>query len=378
MFELRPFQLEALRALSRDGHVLCIAPTGSGKSLIYERACSLPGTRTVLITPLVALARQQDQRLRSLGIPVALGAGATRSGGRARRPTAQTGVWILSPEMLRVPARQDTLHDWKPNFLVVDECHCLWEWGEDFRPAFQDVPRALERFGIKKSLWLSATLPLPARDELRAGLPPGLIELGRFDLPGSLRLDPLRVPWSERSQALLDFLGSNPEPGIIFCGTRTSTERLSRLIRASGRRVAYYHAGMSAEERESIERSLRAGASFVVIATSAFGLGMDFTHLRWVLLWQAPSSLLQLAQAAGRVGRAGRSGRAVVFWDPDDFRLMEWMIRGSHRKREQLMAVLRFLESPGCRIRALRAYFEAEPGERFCGRCHFCSSLGFS
>src|SRR5690349_16700484 len=127
MHQLRPFQKRALEALGGpfcDSHVLCIAPTGSGKSLIYEKAASHPTRRTLLITPLVALARQQHQKLLKLGIPVHLGSGGQSQG----PPFGKSGAWIISPEILSFPSKHQALQNWKPNLLVVDECHCLWEW----------------------------------------------------------------------------------------------------------------------------------------------------------------------------------------------------------------------------------------------------------
>src|SRR5262249_24821920 len=156
---LRPFQQAALEALVHPGHVLCVAPTGSGKSLIYERAAQKPGRRTLLITPLVALARQQHERL-SARATATLGAG---SGSQGPPPGAESGIWLASPESLQSPRSLPALRRWRPDFLVVDECHCLWEWGESFRPAFRAIPGLLRELAIDSSLWLTATLPPEAR-----------------------------------------------------------------------------------------------------------------------------------------------------------------------------------------------------------------------
>ena len=136
MFTLRPFQkqaIEALKSNSPSAHVICVAPTGSGKSLIYEEVAAMANRKTLLVTPLVALARQQFKKMKERGISVTMAAGGSVEG----PPVNKTGAWIVSPESLQSPRRQAALASWQPNFLVLDECHCLWEWGERFRPALQ-------------------------------------------------------------------------------------------------------------------------------------------------------------------------------------------------------------------------------------------------
>jgi ATP-dependent DNA helicase RecQ len=221
----------------------------------------------------------------------------------------------------------------------MDECHSCWDWGESFRPALRDALKLVSELGIPRSLWLTATLPEPARKLLRDRLPEPLRFQGGFQLPEGLELRILRVPWPERADALRRWLELRLEPGIVFVATRSGAERVARLVRVSRDAVAY-HAGLSSEERAAIEVRLRAGECFVLVATSAFGMGMHFPQLHWALLWQAPPSVLALAQAAGRVGRGGERAIAAVFWDEDDFRLVEWMV-GQSEERGRALAELR-------------------------------------
>lgn len=360
MLTLRPFQKAALLALEHPGHVLCIAPTGAGKSLIYERAALKPGRRTLLITPLIALGRQQHARLSDVsGLHARLGAGCPSEG---PPPGREPGIWIVSPERLLSASGQAHLKRWQPDFLVVDECHCLWEWGERFRPAFQRIPALLSELRIDSSLWLTATLPPAARAELtqqiRSRGP--LTELGAFDLPPGLELKVVRMPWVERTEALLGWLLQQREPGILFVPTRESSERLTRLIQAMGLTPIAYHAGLSTEERRALEARIARELPDVVVATSAFGMGMDYPRLQWAAFWQAPASLLELAQAIGRAGRnPSRAARALLLWDEDDFRLHEWSLQGSARRAKQLIEVRDFLRQARCRKVALRDYFES-------------------
>ncbi len=271
------------------------------------------------------------------------------------------------------------LADWRPDFLVVDECHCLWDWGDGFRPAFGLLPPLIRDFGIARSLWLTATHPPAARNDLRERLPLNLAEIGGFELPLGLHLSVLRVPWPERAPALERWLHMRREPGIIFVATREATLKVSRIATAQGRKAVPYHAGLSQEERRAVEARLRDGGVEIVVATSAFGMGMDYPELHWALLWQAPLSLLSLAQAIGRVGRGNQEGRAMIFWDPEDFRLIEWAALQSPRRKRELAEMLEFLRQQKCRRAALDDYFRVGLPDlskiiEKCGKCDFCTS----
>ncbi len=366
---LRPFQQDALRALARDpSHVLCVSPTGSGKSLIFERMAARPGMRTLLVTPLLALARQQVSGLRGLGIEARLGAGP-----RPEDAPERNGVWILSPERLASERNCRILEAWRPGFLVVDECHCIWEWGERFRPAFRMIPELLRdgQCGIRRSLWLTATLPPDARLWLRSVLPQGLVELGGFELPAGIDLSFHHIPWSDRDHALAAVARRLEGPGIVFVFSRSQAEGVARLLRSQGHRAVAYHAGMSLEEKRAIEVSCsQPEGPRILVGTSALGLGLNLEHLRWVLLRQAPLSLLSLAQSIGRVAR-GKGGpwRAIVLWSEDDFQLMDGV---SSRELSSLAALLGSRE---CRRVALSRCFGAIASR--CGSCDHCNSCQY-
>jgi ATP-dependent DNA helicase RecQ len=335
--QLRPFQETALDALRKQVHLIQVSPTGSGKSLIYEEFVAANKCKTLLITPLVALGRQQAERLKARNL--------------------ESKVRIISPEQLSNQKTQDELKKWEPKFLVVDECHCLWDWGDKFRPAFQLIPQLIQDLKIARSLWLTATLPKTARIELKQKLKSNVVELGKFQLPEKVDLKIIKVSWAERVQALYRWIEFNPEPGIIFTGTREATRRIQNALMHQFAPVYIYHAGMSKEERLTIEKLIRKTGQGIVVATSAFGMGMDYSHLRWAVLWQAPYSLLSLAQMVGRIGRGDTKDPAIVFWDENDLRMLEWSCT-SHRRKNELLLLSDFLRSNKCARCELEKYFE--------------------
>lgn len=335
---LRPFQAEALRHLANDCHLLCVAPTGSGKSLIFERIAQKPGSRVLILSPLVALARQIENNLTEAGVPT------TRV---PRELDIRHQACVVAPESLMIAVSSARIRAWDPTLVVIDECHCIWEWGEDFRPAFGGIWDWVRELGIQRTLWLTATLPRAAVLNWRTGVDSlaraPRIEMGGFALPESLQLFQVEIPAAERIEFLKRWLSAHSEPGMILVTTRSDAERVSEMIVRldhGKRSVVRYHAGLANEERTAIEARLARGEPLCVVATSAFGMGMDFRQLEWALIFGAPLSLLSLAQAIGRVGR-GRAGKACVVWSPEDALRLEWIVQA--RAREHIGEVLSVL-----------------------------------
>jgi ATP-dependent DNA helicase RecQ len=354
---LRPDQTQALHELVENDHLIFIAPTGSGKSILFQKYIfDRPGIRAVLISPLNALSRQQSERFQNLGIPTF----------HHQPPRSdQHGVWIMSPE--KVQGRVfDQLRSWSPQFLIVDEAHCVWEWGQRFRPAYRRILQLVEFESVRKSLWCSATLPpqsLQRLTEHLKQLPRNRVQKwGRFALPTHLTLRVEKVPPECRLQWLRNTLGFYADQsGMVFCNTRASAVSLQKHLHYWGIRSIFYHAGLSIEEKLNLEKMLRDPARsqepMVVVATSAFGMGMDYDFFRFCILFEPSFTILSLVQAIGRVGRVSgsvvRSARAHVLWHPDDFiRNRDWVDQSEVRQWCQLK------ENPSV---SLENYFNGVP-----------------
>lgn len=357
MHHLKPFQKEALQSLRTLPHTLLIAPTGSGKSLVFQRYIQEQCPRAVLISPLNALARQHEIAFLRMGIPVSQGVGAGGEG-----PPDGRGVWILNPE--KIARKFSTrLREWRPELLIVDEAHCVFEWGERFRPDFARVPGWVEEFRIPKSFWCTATLPAEEIRRLEEFFHGGLRVLGRFALPEELDLRIEHTRPFERMDRLWSFLDrERGRSGMIFVNTRHASERVRAWLRAWGFESIFYHAGMGLEERLGLERALRnrdaSGQSIWIVATSAFGMGMDYPFLSRCVLFEPSFSLLALAQAIGRVGRAGGSAQALVLWHEDDFPRHSWLSVHSEKSRLAYEEVGRWCQGRECPRRSLERYFQ--------------------
>jgi ATP-dependent DNA helicase RecQ len=353
-FKLRDFQLQSIHALRSRRHILCIAPTGSGKSLIYETEILHRGLKTLIITPLTALARQQESKISALGISVING--CAYSGSEIHRivNTMKPQVLLLSPEKL-VP-HFEMIRRFAPQFCVIDECHCISEWGNTFRPSYKQIPSLLKTLGPLQTLWLTATINTRARHSIEAGFGSFITVLGDVTLPKSISIYKHALDWSDRMDFLLCFLSGQSKSGLLFVNTRSMAERLSKLLRDSGavsnHEVICYHAGLSQEEKNRIYTDLaNSDRTRIIVATSAFGLGVDISNLHWVLVWQVPYSVSNLIQFIGRTGRSGLKGVAHLLWNTQDIENIA--IEDTERR-----ALSSFYNNSGCSKKWVSNYYQ--------------------
>lgn len=347
--KLYPFQSEAIDLLrSKKIHLALTSPTGSGKGVILETLALNPAERILVLTPLIALGRQQLRRFEKMGIPshATIGGESSRKWGER----IQARVWISSPEAALNPKAFRRIEEWKPTLIAVDEAHCLQEWGESFRPAYHKIPDFIKALRTPRTLWMSATFPRATVDKLKECLAGDWEVRGKFAMPKNLRTTENRVSYSERIETVRLSVLAKKTPGLIFAGTRKNVENYTTLFHREGRAFFPYHAGMADEERRSVEKNLE---SHSIIATNAFGMGMDYSHLEWVILAQAPFSLLGLMQSLGRVARGTRKGDAEIYWAEEDFRIAGYLIRDKHPESKESKD-----------LELLRRYFEANPSDK--------------
>ncbi|MCW2802914.1 MAG: ATP-dependent helicase, RecQ family [Propionibacteriaceae bacterium] len=332
---LRPEQERAVRALLDGSDVLAVMPTGWGKSAIYQLAGLFLDGPTVVLSPLLALQRDQMLSLEGTDGPgaVAVNSDARAAEVRGSWESVRSGsaeFLFLTPEQLARPEVLDSLTGARPSLLVVDEAHCVSSWGHDFRPDYLRIGDALERIGRPRVLALTATAAPPVRAEIleRLRMRDASEIIHGFDRP-NLTLS-VRLFADDRSKqaAVVEEVSSEVKPGLVYVGRRKDTETYADRLRGSGLRAAAYHAGMRVRERERVHDEFLNGGLDVVVATSAFGMGIDKPDVRFVLHADISDSLDAYYQEIGRAGRDGEPANALLLYRMQDLGLRRFFASG--------------------------------------------------
>jgi ATP-dependent DNA helicase RecQ len=334
---LRPGQLEAMQAVVSGRDTLVVMPTGSGKSAVYQVPALLLDGPTVVVSPLIALQRDQVAGLLARGDRAggAVQANSTRSDAQLERAfdqlrTGQVEFLFLAPEQLSKPEVLDQVAAASPSLLVVDEAHCISSWGHDFRPDYLRLHTAVERLGRPPVLALTATASPPIRAEIveRLRLADPVQVVRGFDRPNlHLSVEAFQDEERKREAVVLRAM-SEAKPGIVYTATRRSAEQYAEALDSYGIDAAAYHAGMRAADREDVQSRFMAGGLDVVVATTAFGMGIDKGDVRFVLHADIPDSLDSWYQEVGRAGRDGEPAAAVLFYRPEDLGLRTFFAGG--------------------------------------------------
>jgi ATP-dependent DNA helicase RecQ len=323
----RPGQREAVQAALDGRDSLVVMPTGGGKSLCYQ----LPALASehdprhplvVVVSPLIALMADQWQRLREAGVRATMLASGMADGHNAQAlvdiAQGHTQLVLAAPERFGSRAFRDALAQRRIGLFVVDEAHCVAEWGHDFRPDYLRLHSAIDALGRPPVMATTATATPSVAQEIarRLGLRDWLSVRSGFDRP-NLAFDVVRLEGkgavARKRAALLHVLGEpDARPAIVYCGTRKDTDAVAELIAAQGIATVTYHAGMTSDARRSSQTAFMSGAAEVVVATNAFGMGVDKADVRTVAHWALPTSLEAYYQEAGRGGRDGRPARALL------------------------------------------------------------------
>jgi ATP-dependent DNA helicase RecQ len=333
--ELRPAQVEAAAAVLDGRDVLLILPTGAGKSLAYQLPAVLINGPTVVISPLLALQRDQIEHLEARGEQtraVRLSSAETP----AQRAQALAEVadgaefLFLAPEQLANAEVLERVADLKPTLVAVDEAHCVSTWGHDFRPDYLRLGELVEQLGAPRIVALTATAAPPVRDDivsrLRLKRPLTIVKgLARENIALSV----VRcVTGGDQERAVRERVLSADGPGIVYVGTRKAAEEYADAFVESGRRAEAYHAGLRKSLRDDVQARFFDGGTDVIVATSAFGMGLDKPDIRFVFHANVPESPDAYYQEVGRAGRDGEAAVAVLFYRPEDLSLARFFTAG--------------------------------------------------
>jgi ATP-dependent DNA helicase RecQ len=379
--DFRPRQREVIEDVLRGRDVMCVMPTGAGKSLCYQLPAAMLDGLTIVVSPLISLMEDQVQQLTESGIPALL-LNSSLNASEQREVIAQLhqgfkGLLYLAPERCFAPNFQSTLDQLRPKLLAIDEAHCISQWGHDFRPEYARLGEARRRLGEPTTITLTATATHDVRQDIveRMGLLDPAVVITGFDRP-NLAYESKRVSKSaEKAAELFSLWDKEPGTGIVYCSTRKAVDEVTMLLssRFKGRPVFPYHGGMDAATRTANQEKFMETAGAIAVATNAFGMGINKPDVRLVVHYNVPGTLEAYYQEAGRAGRDGLPARCVMLFSYQDRLTQEFFIKkiGEDQPNadyaaieklkahatKKLEAIIRYAQTHSCRRRMILDYF---------------------
>lgn len=381
----RPGQADVVASLLAGDHALAVMPTGSGKSLCFQIPALLKGGLTLVVSPLVALMEDQVAALKLAGVAAdTINSSRDRDINVATWKRAAAGdlrLLYLAPERLMTDRMLDALSRLPISLIAVDEAHCLSRWGPSFRPDYESLTRLKDLFPGVPIAALTATADETTQDDIATKLfgDTGRRFVSGFDRP-NIRLG-VEMRSDAKAQLLNVVRAHDGESGIVYCLSRAKTEKMAAFLNENGVRALPYHAGMTAESRTQNQRAFMTDpGGTVIVATIAFGMGIDKPDVRFVCHTDMPGSIEAYYQEIGRAGRDGKPADALMIYGLDDLRMRRLFIEqengdAGHKRREhkRLDALISYCESPECRRHALLSYFgESQFAAQGCGNCDIC------
>jgi ATP-dependent DNA helicase RecQ len=387
MSEFRKGQLSVLQSVVARRDTLAVMPTGGGKSLCYQIPSLHFDGIVVVVSPLIALMKDQVRGLKALG----LAAGCLHSGQTPDEKrevfrelrTAKAFVLYLSPERVQTPGFAEWLKQQSIVLFAIDEAHCVSQWGPDFRPDYNKLGllRQLKPEVPILALTASATPRVLADIEVQLGLKDPDRHVYGFYRPNLFYQIENCSDGTEKFNFLVEAIGKTPKGRIlIYCGTRKACEEVSADLARQFSGVGYYHAGLPADERKAIQEKLDTGILRILVATNAFGMGIDYPDVRLVVHHQAPANIESLYQEMGRAGRDNAMSVCLLLYAKKDRGLHAYFINQSNatplvvRQRwNALEALTQYVESAECRHGGILTYFRDSDRIETCGHCDVCA-----
>ena len=374
--EFRPLQKKIINSVFEGKDNLVIMPTGGGKSICYQLPAILLPEITLVISPLIALMKDQVDGLNANGVPAAyLNSSQDEADKEAifqKIDTKEIKLLYVAPESLQVVDR--FLVDGKVSLIAIDEAHCISSWGHDFRPAYTQLGYLKNRFPTTPVLALTATADKATRNDIcqQLNIPKAKKHIASFDRKNlSLEVK----PGIKRFEQITEFLRNRKnESGIIYCLSRKTTEEIAAKLKAKGFRAAAYHAGIDHLERSGIQDDFINDEKEIICATVAFGMGIDKSNIRWVIHYNMPKNLEGYYQEIGRAGRDGLASETLLFHSYADVVQLQKFASNAKNEEVQLAKLDRmkqYSEAFSCRRKILLGYF-GEYLEEDCGNCDIC------
>ncbi|MCM3765063.1 DNA helicase RecQ [Neobacillus niacini] len=381
----RTGQEQAITSVLAGNNTICVMPTGGGKSICYQiPALILPGT-TIVISPLISLMKDQVDALIQAGIPATfINSSLSYSEANERIRSAKQGEYKLlyiAPERLESPDFIEDLRNMDIRLVAVDEAHCISQWGHDFRPSYRHIQRMVTSLPqTPKVLALTATATPKVREDICSLL---AIDEENTIITGFERenLSFSVIKGQDRIKYLLDYLKKNDkEAGIIYAATRKNVDTLYERLRKVNINVARYHAGMGDADRANEQERFLTDQASVMVATSAFGMGIDKSNIRYCIHLQLPKNMESYYQEAGRAGRDGLASECIVLYSPQDVQIQRFLIDQSSdpgrikQELEKLQQMVDYCHTENCLQEFILQYF-GETETEHCGRCGNCTDL---
>jgi len=395
--DFRPAQREVVEDVLLGKDVLCVMPTGAGKSLCYQLPAAISDGLTIVVSPLISLMEDQVQQLRDEGIPCAL-LNSTLAPGERRQVMQELeagfrGLLYVAPERFVAPDFAATMERLKPKLFAVDEAHCVSQWGHDFRPEYLRLGDVRRRLGSPPCIALTATAAEDVRADIvrQLGLREPTIVVTGFDRPNLVYQCRRIAKAQDKDRELLDLLRQEPGGTIVYCSTRKAVDEVTALLGENlrDRPVFAYHAGMDLAARTSNQERFMNTPRAVAVATNAFGMGINKPDIRLVVHYNIPGTVEAYYQEAGRAGRDGQTSRCVLLFSYQDRYTQEFLIDkiGSEQEtpdptvieelkrhaRQKLELLLKYAQTHRCRRQMILDYFGDASSEVSGCRCDVCA-----